>query len=148
MGAAENLAARYPVLSGLQSLYIFLLLLAIVIENLFNKIRRVNKPLQLLILFLVILKSGNCQLISTISGNGTDGYNGDSIAAVTAELGSPVGVALDKPGNVYIAEYDNHRIRKITAGSGLITTIAGTGTAGYNGDGIPATSAQIGRGTG
>jgi len=78
----------------------------------------------------------------TIAGTGTSGYNGDNIAANTAQLNDPVGVAADNAGNVYIADRGNNRIRKVNA-SGIITTIAGTGTAGYSGDSAAANLAQI-----
>jgi sugar lactone lactonase YvrE len=82
-------------------------------------------------------------LISTIAGNGFFGYNGDGIQATSAELGFPNSVAVDSSGNVYIADTDNYRIRKVTASTSLISTVAGNGTAGYNGDGIQATAAEI-----
>ena len=81
-------------------------------------------------------------IITTIAGNGTQGYNGDNIAATTAELWSPNGVAVDGSGNVYIADYLNNRVRKVNT-SGIITTLAGNGTLGYNGDNIAATAAQL-----
>jgi sugar lactone lactonase YvrE len=81
-------------------------------------------------------------IISTIAGTGTAGYNGDGIMATTAELNYPQGLCIDKAGNVYLADVDGERIRKINT-SGIISTIAGTGTAGYNGDGILATAAQL-----
>ena len=81
--------------------------------------------------------SGN---ISTIAGNGTVGYSGDGGNATAAEI-SPNEVAVDASGNIYIAELNNSRIRKIT--NGTISTIAGNGTFGYTGDGGTATSAQI-----
>lgn len=87
-------------------------------------------------------------IISTIAGTGTSGYNGDGIAATTAQLFYPNGIALDAAGNIYIADEDNQRIRKVTVSSGLISTIAGTGTPGYNGDGIAATAAKISYPTG
>ncbi len=80
--------------------------------------------------------------ITTVAGNGTAGYNGDNIAATSAELNAPQGVAVDGAGNLYIADQDNNRIRKVMPG-GIITTVAGNGTAGYNGDSIAATSAQL-----
>ena len=86
-------------------------------------------------------------IITTVAGNGTQGYNGDGIAATTAELNTPFGVAADSSGNIYIADTDNERIRKVGT-SGIITTFAGTGTGGYNGDGIAATAAELGLPTG
>jgi hypothetical protein len=80
--------------------------------------------------------------ITTVAGTGTAGYNGDNIAATTAQLNYPAGVTVDGAGNVYIVDADNYRIRKVTPG-GTITTVAGTGTAGYNGDNIAATSAEL-----
>jgi len=82
-------------------------------------------------------------LISTVAGTGTGGYNGDGIPATSAKLNWPTGVAVDDAGNVYISDVGNFRIRKVSAATGLISTVAGTGTWGYNGDGIPATSAQL-----
>lgn len=83
----------------------------------------------------------NSQVITTIAGSGTT--LGDGGLATSALLMSPRGVAIDGAGNIYIAEWNNHKIRKVTASTGIITTIAGTGTAGYNGDNIPATSAEL-----
>jgi hypothetical protein len=77
------------------------------------------------------------------SGSGTPGYNGDNILANTAEVDFPSAVATDQAGNVYIADTSNNRIRKITASTGMITTVAGNGTAGDAGDGAAATSAEI-----
>ncbi len=82
-------------------------------------------------------------LISTVAGNGDGGYNGDGIPATSASLNCPIDVAIDSNGNLYIAELFNNRIRKVDASTGLISTIAGTGDYGYNGDNIPATSAYI-----
>ena len=79
--------------------------------------------------------------ISTVAGTGKRGMSGDGGPATDALIGRPSAVALDAYGSVYIAEFFNHRIRKITT-DGTITTIAGTGTPGYNGDGGPAEKAQ------
>ncbi len=82
-------------------------------------------------------------IITTVAGNGTGGYNGDNIAATSAELNVPWGIALDSAGNLYIADYSNDRIRKVNAATGVITTLAGFGPGTYNGDNIPATSAEL-----
>jgi len=74
-------------------------------------------------------------IISTIAGNGTGGYNGDGIAATSASLSMPGGVAVDGSGNVYIADMYNYRIRKVNISTGIINTIAGNGTNGHSGDG-------------
>ena len=80
--------------------------------------------------------------ITTIAGNGTTGYSGDGGLGTDAQLGSVYNLCVDRYGNVYIADAGNNCIRKITP-LDTITTIAGTGTAGYNGDGIPATAARL-----
>ncbi len=76
------------------------------------------------------------QNITTVAGTGTAGYNGDGIPATTAQFNGVQGLALDGAGNIYAADIVGNRIRKITISTGLITTIAGTGTGGYNGDEI------------
>lgn len=81
-------------------------------------------------------------MINTIAGNGTAAFSGDGAPANLAEVNTPYGVAADAAGNVYIADYGNNRIRKIDA-SGIISTIAGTGTPGFFGDGGAATAAQL-----
>ncbi len=97
-----------------------------------------------LLTFFLVLNSANAQIITTIAGTGTSGYNGDSIAATSADLNLPEGVATDAAGNVYIMEMDGNRIRKINT-AGFITTIAGTGTAGFTTNGIQATAATLNR---
>ncbi len=69
--------------------------------------------------------------------------SGDSVAATSASLNGPYAVKLDSSDNVYIADTNNHRIRVVSAATGLISTIAGTGTASYSGDNGPATSATL-----
>jgi sugar lactone lactonase YvrE len=81
--------------------------------------------------------------ISVIAGTGTAGFTGDGAAATAAELSAPTGVAVDKSGNVYIADSGNNRVRKIAVSTGIISTVAGTGNAGYSGDGAAATSATL-----
>ncbi|SBW29130.1 hypothetical protein FDG2_6480 [Candidatus Protofrankia californiensis] len=80
--------------------------------------------------------------VVTVAGTGTAGFTGDGGPAYQAELSSPATTAVDSDGNVYVSDSSNQRIRKIDA-IGTITTIAGTGTAGFTGDGGPATQAQI-----
>jgi len=82
-------------------------------------------------------------IITTVAGTSTGGYNGDGLPATQAWLNGPAGVALDRLGNLFIADTYNNRVREVMAATGLITTVAGTGTAGYNGDGIPAIQAEI-----
>jgi trimeric autotransporter adhesin len=81
--------------------------------------------------------------INTAAGNGTAGYLGDSGPAASAELNGPYGLVIDSGGNLYIADPANNRIRKVAFGTGIISTFAGNGTAGYSGDNGPATSAEL-----
>jgi sugar lactone lactonase YvrE len=80
--------------------------------------------------------------ISTAAGTGRAGPAGDGGTAVAAQLNRPFGVAVDGAGHLYIADADNHRVRKVTP-DGKISTVAGTGKAGFEGDGGPATSAKL-----
>jgi len=75
-------------------------------------------------------------------GAGTSGYSGDGGAATNAKITSASGLAFDAGGNLYIADYENNRVRKVTVG-GIISTVAGNGSAGYSGDGGPAANAQL-----
>jgi hypothetical protein len=81
--------------------------------------------------------------ISTVAGNGKCGYSGDKGVATSAELNIPAGVAVDGSGNIYIADQANCRIRVVHQSNGIINTVAGTGTAGYNGDDQVAINAEI-----
>jgi sugar lactone lactonase YvrE len=94
----------------------------------------------------VSLSSG---IITTIAGNGLDAgttngtFSGDGGSAVLAGINHPNGVAVDGAGNLYIADTSNQRVRMVSAATGIITTIAGTGVGGYSGDGGPATKAEL-----
>lgn len=89
----------------------------------------------------VIRKVDLAGIITTVAGTGEQGFSGDGGPATGAQLDSPAGVAVDASGNIYIADTHNHRIRKVSGGT--ITTIAGTGTAGFSGDSGPAASALL-----
>lgn len=80
-------------------------------------------------------------IMTTVAGNGTMGFT-DNGPATAARLNGPYAVATDTFGNIFICDVDNERIRKVNT-TGIISTIAGTGTSSYNGDGIPATDAQL-----
>jgi sugar lactone lactonase YvrE len=84
--------------------------------------------------------------ITTIAGDGEEFYAGDGAAATAAALDSPTGVAVDASGNVYIADRLNQRIREVS--NGTITTLAGTSTAGFSGDGAAATAATLSKPSG
>ena len=88
-----------------------------------------------------ILENNNI-IITTLAGDGTMDYGGDGGPATQARLSYPNGVATDSAGNIYIADLYNNRIRKVDT-SGIITTIAGTGAAGFSGDGGPAILAEF-----
>jgi sugar lactone lactonase YvrE len=82
-------------------------------------------------------------IITTVAGNGTYGYTGDGGPATGAELYFPFGVFVDSSENIFIADTENHRIRRVDHTTGNITTVAGNGTAGFSGDGGLATSAEL-----
>ena len=79
----------------------------------------------------------------TIAGSGKRAYEGDGGPATAASLNMPHEIQFDAAGNLYIAERDNHCIRKIAAKTGIISTLAGTGLPGFSGDGGPASQAQL-----
>jgi trimeric autotransporter adhesin len=78
-----------------------------------------------------------------VAGNGTAAFAGDGGPANLASLNGPIGVIVDASGNLYIADSGNNRIRRVDSATGIITTIAGTGNAIFDGDGISATSASL-----
>lgn len=82
-------------------------------------------------------------VITTVAGVGFAGAYGDGGPAGIAWLNSPTGVAVDSAGDIYIADRGNHRVRKVTIATGIITTVAGTGVAGFNGDDGPAIFARL-----
>ena len=90
-------------------------------------------------------------IITTVAGNSvcpktsvcSEGFSGDGGQATRAELKSPGGVAVDASGNLFIADTGNNRIRRVDHATGIITTVAGKGTAGFSGDGKPATDAEM-----
>ncbi len=88
------------------------------------------------------LQSGD---LTTVAGCGRKGYSGDGGQATDAELNEPYEVRFDKQGNMFFVEMMNNVIRRVDANSGIITTIAGTGAAGYGGDGGPAIKAVFNR---
>src|SRR6187549_2307710 len=80
---------------------------------------------------------------STIAGNGERAYAGDGRVATEASLNMPHEIQFDAAGHLYIAERDNHVVRKVDAKTGVISTLAGTGSPGFSGDGGAASSAQL-----
>ena len=82
-------------------------------------------------------------LTSTVAGNGQRAYGGDGGSATAATLNMPHEIQFDSAGNIYIAERDNHVVRKVEAKTGIISTFAGTGMPGFSGDGGPAARAQL-----
>ena len=82
-------------------------------------------------------------VISTIAGTGRARWSGDGGPAENAALNEPVALTLDGRGRLYVADQSNNRVRRIDLTSGLITTVAGTGESGYNGDGAPGTETAL-----
>jgi streptogramin lyase len=86
------------------------------------------------------LKKGT---VSTVAGNGKQGYSGDGGPATSASLNQPYEIRFDKAGNMFFVEMMNNLVRRVDAKTKVITTVAGTGKAGFSGDGGPATQAQF-----
>lgn len=91
-----------------------------------------------------VAKIDSNNIIIPVAGTGFPGYDGDNKSATTAQLKSPAGLAFDSAGNLYIADQGNHRVRKVTS-NGIISTVAGNGTAAFSGDGGSATAASLNR---
>jgi trimeric autotransporter adhesin len=103
------------------------------------------KKMSLLLSVLFLLGTGvaKAQIINTIAGDSTMSYSGDGGQATDAELNYPWDVVVDGSGNIYISDASNNRIRKVNGVSGIISTIAGNGTPGFNADGIQATASEM-----
>lgn len=82
-------------------------------------------------------------IITTVAGTGNQGYSGDGSAATGAQLFTPLAIAVDAEGNLFIADLQNHRIRRVDFQTGIITTVAGNGVGGFSGDGGPATASAL-----
>ncbi len=89
-----------------------------------------------------IRRVGKDGVITTIAGNGTAGFSGDNGPALKAAFNFPAGLCLDQAGNLYVADRNNHRVRRIDT-LGIVTTVAGTGTPDWGGDGGPAVEAHL-----
>ena len=87
--------------------------------------------------------SASTGLLTTVAGTGIPGYSGDGGPATAASLNYPYGIAVDPTGDLYIADANNDRVRYVSAATGLISTLAGTGKGSYNGDNIPASTAEV-----
>jgi sugar lactone lactonase YvrE len=86
--------------------------------------------------------SGNITTVAGVGGT-PGGFNGDDIPATTATIFNPTDMTVDAAGNLYVADFGNHRVRRVDAATGIITTVAGTGLAGNDGDGGPAVAARF-----
>lgn len=87
--------------------------------------------------------SASSNIITTVAGTGTQGFSGDGGPGASAALDWPPDVDVDDLGNVYIADYNNQRVRRVAAGTGTITTILGTANEGFTGDGGLAVDARL-----
>ncbi|MFO0959129.1 MAG: SMP-30/gluconolactonase/LRE family protein [Isosphaeraceae bacterium] len=93
--------------------------------------------------FLTLLMIGQVPILTTTAGTGEPGDSGDGGPATAARLNGPFDLAFDRQGNLFFSDTGNHKIRRIDARTGTITTIAGDGTKGFAGDGGPATRARL-----
>ena len=82
-------------------------------------------------------------IVTTVAGRGEAGYSGDGGPAVEAHLNEPYGIAVDRSGNIYVADRHNHCVRRIDGASGIVSTVAGNGSAGFAGDGGAAARAGL-----
>jgi sugar lactone lactonase YvrE len=101
---------------------------ALFVADLSNRVRRLD------------LTTG---IVTTVAGTGVVGYSGDGGSALAARLNSPQRIAIDSVGNIYIADSGNNRVRRVDAQTGVITTVAGRGVAGFGGDGGLGTAALL-----
>src|SRR5690349_11051381 len=88
------------------------------------------------------LMTASARDIRTFAGTGVKGFSGDGGTADKAQVNNPFGIARGPDGAMYICDTDNQRIRKVSK-DGIMSTVAGTGTKGYSGDGGPALAAQL-----
>src|ERR1017187_1366782 len=127
-GGGSSLAENVPATSAKLGLFLHLAVgpdgSLYIAEYLNNRIRRISNG-----------------IITTIAGNGTQGYSGDNGPAIKAQLSQPIGIAVDSGGSVYVSDNGNRRVRRIS--NGVIATVAGTGIYGFSGDGGPATGAEL-----
>ena len=91
----------------------------------------------------LVVKIGPDGILQVVAGNGLSGFSGDGGPATNAALSAPYGLAVDTAGNLYIADSGNNRVRKVSATTGKITTVAGNGQPGFSGDGGLATMASL-----
>ena len=91
----------------------------------------------------VVRRVDGAGVLTTVAGTGVQGFSGDDGLATAARLDSPAGVAVDAAGNLYIADSHNQRVRRVDAGTGVMTTVAGTGVASFAGDGGAAAGARL-----
>ncbi|HYH51213.1 MAG TPA: DNRLRE domain-containing protein [Acidimicrobiia bacterium] len=82
-------------------------------------------------------------IVTTVAGNGDSGFSGDGGPATSAQIRYPKGVEIGPDGNLYIADNNNHRVRRVDLSTGVISTVAGSGSRGFSGDGGPATAARL-----
>jgi sugar lactone lactonase YvrE len=90
-----------------------------------------------------VFKVDTSGVLTLVAGGGLAGFGGDSGPATAASLANPLGIAVDGSGNIFIADQVNNRIRKVAAGTGIITTYAGNGYAGWSSDGVAATATGL-----
>ena len=103
--------------------------------NLFWSMKFRMRTCILFFLFCLYISNAYAQIITTVAGSGVSGFSGDGGPATMAAFLGPSGVAADKNNNLYIADNDNNRIRKVDAITGIITTVAGNGLYAFAGDG-------------
>ncbi len=130
-------------LHALAPLLILLLLQAVVFAQNTPSYTPTSTPSTALPTYYPSLSPHSISVISTIAGTGAGSFSGNGGQATSAAINNPHGIAIDSSGNVYFNDMSNHRMRKITVSTGIITTYAGTGTQSFSGDGGVASSAAL-----
>ncbi len=92
-----------------------------------------------------VFKVSSTGSVSVVAGTGEKGFSGDGGPAIEASFSGVRAVALDAEGNLFVVDMNNHRVRRVDAKSGMVTTVAGTGEPGFSGDGGPAVKASLNR---
>jgi sugar lactone lactonase YvrE len=128
-GSGDNVPASAAVLLGPRDVAFDAAGNVYIADQLNHRIRRVD---------------ARTRVLTTVAGTGTGGFSGDGGPATAAKLYSPFGVAIDARNNIYIADDDNYRVRRVDGVTGTIATLAGNGTNGFSGDGGPAIAASLG----
>src|SRR6266481_4463263 len=94
-------------------------------------------------LFIALALAAAPKRITTLAGPGTAGFSGDGGSGIAGQINNPYGLTIGPDGALYFCEVDNHRVRRLDLKTHMLSTVAGSGTQGYSGDGGPALTASL-----